>query len=82
MCSSDLITQAVAADLLREALPRLEDAGFPVVFHAHDEVVVEVPATADESVLHQVEQLMAQSPLWAKDMPITAEGWRAFRYRK
>ena len=76
------ITQAVAACLLREALPRLEEAGLPVVFHAHDEVVVEVPATADESALHRVEKLMAQPPPWAKDMPITAEGWRAFRYRK
>lgn len=76
------ITQAVARDLLAQALPRLEASGFPVVFHAHDEAVVEIPADAEASAIEKAEHLMSVVPAWAKGLPLSAEGWRAFRYRK
>lgn len=76
------VTQAVAACLLREAILRLEDADYDVVMHVHDEVVVEVPATAGPETEQEIEHLMAVVPAWAAGLPLAAEGWRGFRYRK
>lgn len=78
---SENITQAVCRDLLAEAIVRLEKASFPVVLHAHDEVVVEVPAI-NAGAIKIVEKIMCEIPTWAKDFPISAAGWVGARYRK
>lgn len=70
------VTQAVARDILAEALVRLERAGIPVVAHVHDEVLAE---TED---LDTVVRLMTTVPRWAENMPIGAEGFVTERYRK
>ena len=67
------ITQAVARDLLALAIERLEAAGWPVVFHVHDEVVIDCPKeTAD---LGEVCRIMCQPAPWAPGLPLKAEGW-------
>lgn len=76
------VTQAVAADLLRYSMETLESAGYPVVMHVHDECVMEITSTCDEHTLKRIEELMAQTPAWAAGLPVSAEGWRARRYRK
>ncbi len=76
------ITQAVARDLLAEAMLRLDGAGAKIVMHVHDEVVLEVDATAGEDTLKRVEAIMAETPTWANGLPLAAEGWRGPRYRK
>lgn len=76
------VTQAVAADLLRYSMETLESAGYPVVMHVHDEAVVEIASSCDDRTLERIEELMAQTPAWAAGLPVSAEGWRAKRYRK
>lgn len=69
-------TQAIARDVLAEALVRLDDAGYDVVAHVHDEIIVEAEDIAG------VTELMTQQPTWAAGMPIDAEGFVCRRYRK
>ena len=59
------ITQAAARDCLAEAIDRLEAAGYPVVFHIHDEVVIDAPPGRDS--LEEVINIMRQVPSWAED---------------
>ena len=70
------VTQAIARDLLAEAIIRLEDAGYQTVGHVHDEVIVE---TTD---VEAVREIMVQVPEWALGLPIEAEGFTTERYRK
>lgn len=67
------ITQAVARDCLAEAVERLEAEGYPVVFHVHDEVVIDAPPGRDK--LEGVVEIMRQVPEWAAGLPLTADGW-------
>ena len=67
------ITQAVARDCLAEAIDRLEAAGYPVVFHIHDEVVID--AGPDKADLDDVIRIMSQVPSWAGGLPLNADGW-------
>lgn len=74
------ITQAVARDIMAEAMLRTEDAGYRTVLSVHDEIVNEV----DEGFgsLEEFSALMTQNPVWAPDLPITASGWQGTRYKK
>jgi DNA polymerase len=81
------IVQAVARDILVQALRNLEEAGWPVVTHIHDEVVCEIPAdkrTLDESALiTEVSEIMCRPPSWADDdLVIRAAGYTCRRYHK
>lgn len=69
-------TQAIARDVLAEALVRLEAAGFPVVGHVHDEAIVE------STELEEISKIMTQVPRWGRGLPIDGEGYLADRYKK
>lgn len=76
------MTQAVARDILRDAMFRLESKGFGTILHVHDECVVEVPSPCDDRTVRLVETIMAEVPAWASGLPLAAEGWHGPRYRK
>lgn len=70
-------TQAVARDLLAEALVRLERAGLEVVAHVHDEILVQ--GTRDQDL---VKEIMCQLPSWAEGLPVDGDGFNTYRYKK
>ena len=77
------VTQAIARDLLAEAMARLEEAGYEIVAHVHDEVIVEVPCDRADWCLGRVNALMgATAPEWATGLPLRAEGYTCESYRK
>ena len=73
------ITQAVARDVLAAAVLRVRGAGYRVVGHVHDEILVEA-STDDE--LDEITQLIITPEPWMDGLPIAAEGFIAPRYRK
>ena len=80
--SCENITQAVANDLLRHALRRLEEEGLDCVLHVHDEVVLEVPEQDAEAAAARLVQVMCQPPAWAAGLPLNAEVAVMARYGK
>lgn len=65
-------TQAIARDILAHALLTLEKNGYPVVFHVHDEAVIEMPI--GQGSLEEACRLMAIAPDWAERLPLRADG--------
>jgi DNA polymerase len=76
------ITQAIANDLLRHALRRLEEEGFDVVLHVHDEIVLETDASTAEDAAAALVKIMCTPPLWAAGLPLNAEVAIMQRYGK
>lgn len=70
------IVQAIARDCLAIAIENLEAQGLHVVFHIHDEVVIDTPAWADENtMLETVTKIMTKPIPWAQMLPLNADGW-------
>lgn len=70
------IVQAIARDCLAIAIENLEAQGLHVVFHVHDEVVIDTPAWADEdTMLETVTKIMTKPIPWAQALPLNADGW-------
>ena len=73
------IVQAVARDILGVVILRAKKAGLDIVFHIHDEIVVE--ATPDQS-LADVEALFSKPIEWCKDLPLKGAGYTTPYYLK
>ena len=73
------ITQAVARDVMAEAMVKLEDAGLRPMFTVHDEVICSI---GDRAEAEQVRALMEEVPSWATGLPLKAEGDVGERYGK
>lgn len=72
--------QAIARDCLAQAIEHLEAAGLPVIFHIHDEVVIDCPPNA--ATLEDVVKIIAQPIPWAPDLPLGADGWVGQFFKK
>lgn len=72
------IVQAIARDILAEAMMRLEKKGFNIVMHIHDEVVIE----SDSSSIEEVNQIMSLVPSWAHGLILDADGFESEFYKK
>ena len=74
------VVQAASRDILVHGMFAAEKAGFPIIFHAHDEIVAEVPEDGPDHQL--LEAAMGGLPAWAASWPIRAVGWQGLRYKK
>ena len=73
------IVQAFARDCLAVAMLRLDAAGFNIVFHVHDEVIVEAP---ERSRWEDVADIMGQPIDWAPGLLLRGDGYETKFYRK
>jgi len=71
--------QATARDLLAEAMQRLNKAGYQIVMHVHDEVVIEA---GKEASLKDITAIMGEVPGWAKGLELRADGYECEFYKK
>lgn len=80
------IVQAVARDLLSEAMVRLTKAGYNIVMHVHDECICEVPEGQADAHLNRMNNIMAENPEWTKilpmGIPLKADGYVTKFYKK
>jgi DNA polymerase len=77
------ITQAVARDLLVEAILAIEhETPIEIVLHVHDEGAGEIHEEDTDTAVEAMEYYMSQSPAWAPDLPIEAEATYGKRYGK
>lgn len=73
------VVQAVARDILGVVMLRAKAAELPIVFHVHDEIIVEAPT--DRS-LAEVESLFSMPIPWCRDLPLTGAGYSTPYYLK
>lgn len=71
--------QSIARDCLVETLNRLNERGLDVLFHVHDEVVIDAPM---ETTVEEVCALMCEPITWAKGLILKAAGFESQYYMK
>jgi len=71
------IVQAISRDLLSYAIKNLKH--LPIVMHIHDEIVIEAPR---EMSTEEICQVMSETPPWAKELLLRAEGFECDFYQK
>lgn len=74
------IVQATARDCLREAMFNVTDAGYDIVMHVHDELVLDVDKRCGS--LEEVNSIMGKEISWAKGLPLKADGYECDYYKK
>lgn len=74
------IVQATARDCLGEAMFKVEEAGYPIVMHIHDELVMDVPK--NHGSLEEVGRLFGEPISWAPGLPLRADAYECDYYQK
>lgn len=75
------IVQSVARDCLAEKMKLMETNGLPIVFHVHDEMILDVPR-AREDAADLVDRLMGEPISWAPGLPLKGGTYECDFYRK
>lgn len=77
------VVQAIARDLLANAIFKVFDLGFNIVLHVHDEIAAEIPKDGnEEKTLQIMSDAMCSAPSWAKGIPLRAAGYITEYYKK
>lgn len=75
------IVQGIARDCLAVTMARLEKMGYPIVFHVHDEVILEVPDDGSKT-LDEVCGVFRKPIIWAEGLPLKGDGYVTNYYKK
>lgn len=76
------VIQRMARDVLAENLITIEEAGIPVIFSCHDELVMEIDTEDAPEALKFATEVMRTPPEWAPDLPLDVEGGIFDHYTK
>ena len=74
------IVQATARDCLAHSMLKLDELGYRIVMHVHDEIVIEIEENRDE--LEKVCDIMGEEIPWAPGLPLRADGYECSYYQK
>ena len=75
------VVQAIARDCLAEAIMKVSDAGYRIVCHVHDEMIVDVPES-DKEAFTTINRIMGEPAEWAKGLPLRGDGYMTKHYKK
>ena len=75
------IVQSVARDCLAEKMKILESQGYKIVFHVHDELILDVPRE-DKAAADIVDRIMGEPIDWAPGLPLQGGTYECDFYRK
>jgi len=73
------LIQAIARDVFTNTIINLELAGYPVIWHVHDEVICETAPDIDTEKFHDI---FVKAPEWMPDLPIATEIELVDHYKK
>ena len=73
------VVQAIARDILGHIILRAHDSGLNIVFHIHDEIVVEAEPG---QTLQDVEDIFSEPIEWCRDLPLKGSGYTTPYYLK
>ena len=76
------VVQSISRDLLVHAMQELDNRGFDIVIHVHDEIGCELDKSTSDMDLHVMEDVMGREVPWAKKLPLGAEGFVTEFYKK
>lgn len=74
------IVQAIARDCLADSMIRIDDAGYKIGLHVHDEVLAEMPDGVGS--IEEMLDIMRQPVPWAPGLPLDADGFETMYYKK
>ena len=80
--ATENVVQAVAYDILADAMLRMDAACLNVIGTVHDEVIALAPSDQAASALQTMLAIMSAPPSWASDLPLAAEGYHSTQYVK
>lgn len=76
------IVQAIARDCLAYALLALDKAGYDIVMHVHDEVVIEIDEDKAAEQCKHISEIMSKPLVWSTGLPLAADSYFTKYYRK
>lgn len=76
------VVQAIARDCLATDIMRVQEKGYDIVMHVHDEMIVEIPEDDAENAFRRISESMSTPIPWAPDLPLRGDGYITKHYKK